>query len=97
MTKIFIEAKNNKTSEYHFLQTILNVFFPEKEVEFIFMNGIGNLYNETIRNQIGLAQEVGEQVVVIADADTAVKGFGYSRRKEEIGKGMVAHLLTAPW
>ncbi|MDO4171384.1 MAG: hypothetical protein Q4D28_01585 [Prevotellaceae bacterium] len=97
MTKIFIEAKNNKTSEYHFLQTILNLFFPEKEVEFIFMNGIGNLYNETICNQIGLAQEVGEQVVVIADADTAVKGFGYSRRKEEIDKGMVAHSLSFPY
>lgn len=97
MTKIFIEAKNNRTSEYHFLQTILNVFFPEKEVEFIFMDGIGNLYNETIRNQIGLAQEVGEQVVVIADADTAVKGFGYYRRKEEIDKGMVAHSLSFPY
>ena len=34
MTKIFIEAKNNKTSEYHFIQTILNIFFPKMEVEF---------------------------------------------------------------
>ena len=46
MTKIFIEAKSNKTSEYHFLQAIISKFFPAIEVEFIFMDGIGNLYNE---------------------------------------------------
>ncbi len=97
MTKIFIEAKNDKTSEYHFLHTILNVFFPEAEVEFMFMDGIGNLYNETNLNQIRLAQESGEQVVVLADADTIVKGFGYTKRKEEIDNGMVAHKLSFPY
>lgn len=55
MTKIFIEAKSNKTSEYHFLQAIINNFLPEAETEFIFMNGIGNLFNETIQNQIKVA------------------------------------------
>ena len=69
MTKIFIEAKNNKTSEYHFLQAIINNFLPEAETEFIFMNGIGHLFNETILNQIKLAQEMGEHVIVFADAD----------------------------
>lgn len=97
MTKIFIEAKSNKTAEYHFLRTILNIFFPEAEVEFIFMDGIGNLYNETIINQISLAQESGEQVVVLADADTIAKGFGYAKRKEEIDDGMVTHALSFPY
>lgn len=75
MTKIFIEAKSNKTSEYHFLQAIINNFFPEAETEFIFMNGIGNLFNETIQNQIKVAQEMGEHVIVLADADTVAKGY----------------------
>lgn len=61
MTRIFIEAKNNKTSEYHFLRTIIDIFFPEMKVQFIFMNGIGNLYNEAILNQIKLAQEAGDR------------------------------------
>ena len=96
MTKIFIEAKNDKTPEYHFLHTILNICFPETEVEFIFMNGIGNLYNETILNQISLAQESGEQVIVLADADTTAKGFGFAKRKKEIDNGMAAHALSFP-
>lgn len=91
MTKIFIEAKNNKTSEYHFLQAIINNFLPEAETEFIFMNGIGHLFNETILNQIKLAQEMGEHVIVFADADTVAKGYGYEIRKEEIEKGMAAN------
>lgn len=97
MTKIFVEAKSNKTPEYHFLQAILNIFFPEKEVEFIFMDGIGNLYNETNLNQIKLAQEIGEQVIVFADADTVPKGYGYSKRKEEIANGMVVHAVSFPY
>ena len=44
MNKIFIEAKDKRTSEYYFLKTILNQFFPDKEVDFIPMNGIGNLF-----------------------------------------------------
>lgn len=37
MNKIFIEAKDNKTSEYNFLKTMLSTHFQDKEVEFIFM------------------------------------------------------------
>ena len=77
MTRIFIEAKDNKTSEYHFLRAIINNFLPDAETEFIFMNGIGNLFNETILNQIKVAQEMGEHVIVLADADTVAKGYGY--------------------
>lgn len=88
MTKIFIEAKNNKTSEFHFLQAIISKFFPAIEVEFIFMDGIGNLYNETNINQIKLAQETDEQVIVFADADTVAKGYGYVKRKKEIDNGI---------
>lgn len=97
MTKIFIEARNKNTAEYHFIKTILDIFFPEKYVDFIFMNGIGNLFKETITNQISLAQENGEQVIVLADADTKAKGYGYAKRKAEIDKGMTAHALSFPY
>lgn len=94
MTRIFIEAKNNKTSEYHFLQAVVNIFFPEMDVEFIFMDGIGNLYSEAILNQIKLAQEVGEQVIVLADADTKAKKAGYEKRNAEIEHGMTEYNVS---
>lgn len=97
MTKIFIEAKNEHTSEYHFLKTILNLFFADKEVDFRFMDGIGNLFNEAILNQISLAQESGEHVIVIADADTIAKGSGYAKRKGDIENGMREHSLSFPY
>lgn len=97
MTRIFIEAKNDKTSEHYFLKTIIATFFPGIEVKFIFMDGIGNLYNETIVNQINLAQENGEQVIVLADADTTAKGYGYAKRQKEINDGMAAHALSFPY
>ena len=77
MTKIFIEAKSKDTSECHFIQTIINLISPEMEVDFIPMNGIGNLFKEAILNQIKVAQEIGEQVIVFADADTITKKYGY--------------------
>ncbi|MBS5875897.1 MAG: hypothetical protein KIC78_06960 [Prevotella sp.] len=94
MTKIFIEARNKNTAEYHFIKAILNIFFPERDVDFIFMDGIGNLFKEAIVNQISLAQENGEQVIVLADADTIAKGYGYAKRKAEIDNGMAAHALS---
>lgn len=97
MTKIFIEAKDKKTSEYHFLEAIIKLFFPGKEVDFICMNGIGNLFNETNLNQMNLAKESDEQVVVLADADTIAKGQGYAKRKAEIENGMAAHAVSFPY
>lgn len=97
MTKIFIEAKSNKTSEYHFLQAIISKFFPAIEVEFIFMDDIGNLYNETNLNQIKLAQETDEQVIVFADADTVAKGYGYVKRKKEIDNGIATNAVAFPY
>lgn len=91
MNKIFIEAKDKRTSEYHFLKAILNLFFPDKEVDFIYMDGIGNLFNETNVNQMLQSQIDGNQVLVLADADTKAKGYGYKKRKEEIDSGMLIH------
>ncbi len=97
MTRIFIEAKSDKTSEYHFLQTIINIFFPEAEIEFIFMDGIGNLFKEAILNQIKVAQETGEQIIVFADADSVTKGYGYVKRKKEIDNGIINNSVSFPY
>ena len=88
MNKIFIEAKKKETPECNFLKTILALFFPEKNVEFVPIVGIGNLFNETIVNQISVAQAMGEQVLVLADADTVSKGWGFKKRKVDIDNGM---------
>ncbi len=89
MNRIFIEAKNKNTPEYHFLKTILGNFFQGKEVEFICMDGIGNLFNEANLRQISLAKDSGDQVIILADADTTAKGWGYEKRKEDIRKELL--------
>lgn len=59
MNRIFIEAKHKNTSEYYFLKAILDRYFPEKVVEFIFMDGVGNLFKEANLNIIAQAQSYG--------------------------------------
>ena len=56
MNRIFIEAKHDKTSEYHFLKTVLSLHFQDKEVEFIFMDGVDNLFSEAILNVIPISR-----------------------------------------
>ena len=97
MNRIFIEAKHQDTSEYHFIATLLKTFFPDKECTIDCIDGIGNLFSETICNQISLAQLSGDQVIILADADTIAKGYGYSVRKQEIDDGMAAKGITFPY
>ena len=42
MNKIFIESKKEQTAECNFLKAILAKFFPDKAVQFVCMNGVGN-------------------------------------------------------
>lgn len=43
---------------------------------------------------MGLAIELGEQVLLLADADTKAKGYGYEKRKAEIENGMHNHNIS---
>lgn len=97
MNKIFIEAKDKKTPECNFLKAVISRFFPEKEVDFIFMAGIGNLFNETIRNQMAQAEETEYGVLILADADTVAKGYGYKKRKADIDKAMSDNGIRYPY
>ena len=94
MTKIFIEAQDKTTPEYNFLKTIIDLYFSTKDVDFICIGGVGNLFNETNINQISQAQAVGEQVLVLIDADTVAKGYGFAKRKEDIESGMQTHKIS---
>lgn len=97
MNKIFIEAQSKRTPEYHFIKAIIKSYFPDKEVDFICIGGIGNLFNETNINLISQAQLTGEQVVVLTDADTKAKGDGFEKREEDIRKGMKTHQIDFPY
>ena len=97
MTKIFIEAEDKTTPEYNFLKALINLHFPTKYVDFTCIGGIGNLFNETNKNQISQAQEVGEQVLILIDADTVTKGYGFEKRKAEIDSNMQALKLSVPY
>ena len=50
MKHIYIEAKNNHTTEYFFLKAIISELFQEKKEEvdfkFYFLDGVDNLFNE---------------------------------------------------
>lgn len=97
MNKIFIEAQNKTTPEYNFLKTIVDLYFPTKDVEFICMGGVGNLFNEANLNQISQAQAEGDQVLVLIDADTIFKGYGFVKRKEDIDNNMQVHKISFPY
>lgn len=97
MNKIFIEAKHEKTAECFFLKAILDKFFPEKEIQFIFMDGINNLFKEPILNQIALSQIVNDSVLILADADTVEKGWGFEKRRESIEMGMKSADVRFPY
>ena len=94
MNKIFIEAESKKTSEYYFLEAIIRKFFPAIEVQFIFMKGVDNLFNQPILNEIKEANIEGSQVLVLVDADTVKKGWGYGGRKDWIEDKMKEYKVS---
>lgn len=97
MNKIFIEAESKKTSEYYFLEAIIRKFFPAIKVQFIFMKGVDNLFNQPILNEIKKAKIEGSQILVLVDADSEEKKWGYKRRKDWIEEGMKEHDVSFPY
>lgn len=97
MTKIFIEAEDKTTPEYNFLKAFTDLHFPTIDADFICIGGIGNLFNETNKNQISQAQEIGEQVLILIDADTVTKGYGFKKRKADIDRDMQTLKLSVPY
>jgi len=97
MNKIFIEAGDKTTPEYNFLKTIVDLHFPTKEIDLICIGEVSNLFNETNINQMSLAQAVGDQVLILIDADTVAKGYGFTKRKAEIDNDMQILKISYPY
>lgn len=97
MNKIFIEAEGKKTPEYNFLKAFVDLHFPTKDIEFICIGGIGNLFNEVNINQMSQAQAVGDQILILIDADTVAKGYGFVKRKADIENDMQTLEISFPY
>lgn len=96
MNKILIEAKYPKTSEYNFLKAVISEYLPDKGYEIVCMNGVANLFSESILNLIRQAKEDGDNVLVIVDADFHDKGWGFSSRLKDIYDNMEKHEVEFP-
>lgn len=97
MNKILIEANNKKTPECCFLRAVLGTMFIHEGIEFVCMGGVGNLFTESIKNQIKQALWDGERIIILADADTEAKGYGYNKRKEEIESRLIKEVGPVPY
>lgn len=82
MNKIFIEAKKKETAECCFLQTVLSQNCPNKEVEFVCMDGVRNLFNDSNIIKMRIAMDEGDNVLVILDADNPQKDAGFAARSQ---------------
>ncbi len=97
MNKIFIETEDKTTPEYNFLKAFIDLHFPTKDIDFICIGGISNLFNEANLNQMSQAQAVGDQVLVLIDADTVAKGYGFVKRKADIDNDMQTLKISFPY
>ncbi len=97
MNKIFIEAKSKATPECHFLQALMERHFPKKNIDFICINGIANLFKEANINQMYQALAEGDQVLILIDADTIAKGSGFAKRKAHIEKTLQSFGFSFPY
>ena len=91
---IFIEAKKEDTSECNFLKTVLAKYFADKPVRFVCMDGVGNLFNEVNLNKMHQTMDEGDNILVLLDADTLPKGYGFAKRKAEVEKLMQQNGLS---
>lgn len=97
MNKIFIEAEDKTTPEYNFLKAFIDLHFPTKDIDFICIGGRDNLFNEVNVNQMYQAQEMGDQVLILIDADTIAKGYGFAKRKADIDNDMQSRNISFPY
>lgn len=96
MNRLFVEAKSSQTAEGSFLNAILKRFFPDKQVQFVYMDGVAHLFNETNLNIMHQSSADGENVLVLIDADTIEKGWGYDIRKKDVERNMKMNDIHFP-
>ena len=98
MNRLFVEAKHENTSECNFLKSIIRYYFHDKEgnMEFVFMNGFGNLFNETILNQIKSSIDNDDRCIAFLDADTCRKGGGFDAKSKWLADNKKKHGVEFP-
>lgn len=83
MTRIFIEARHEKTAEYVFLDTLLeDLGLTEEQYEIICVGGKNNLVNAANKFRENTLE--GGRNLIIFDADTVTTGCGYAATVERI-------------
>ena len=97
MNKIFVEAQKEETSECNFLHALFAKHFPTAEIDLIKMKGVDNLFNESIMNQIRIAAVDGDNVMVLLDADSPEKGWGFEKRQKDVVDKMNENSLSFPF
>lgn len=97
MNRIFIEAKHSKTSECCFLKTVLKNNFPDKSCGITCMDGVDNLFSQGILTSIRADQDNGDNVIVILDADTLDKRWGFEARKRNTIEKMRENKVEFPF
>ena len=96
MNKLFIEAEKEATAECSFLKALIARHFPNADIEFVTMGGVANLFNESNLNQIRIAGDEADNVIVLLDADTEAKGWGYAKRHADVTNMMKKNNLSFP-
>ncbi len=82
MTTIFIESKHRNTPEANFIITFINIKFPDfVDFEIVPLNGWKGLWktNKLIENR-----DLGNQNVIVFDADIPGNNGGFKKRKKQI-------------
>lgn len=95
--RLFIEAKHAKTPECNFLKSLVRRYFPNKDFDFIFMDGYGNLFNEAIVNQMRSAIDEQENCLLFLDADTPQKNGGFVAKEAWVKKNLAVCNLSVPF
>lgn len=94
MTRIFIEARHEKTSEYVFLVTLLEYLgFTEEQYDIICVGGKNNLINAANKFRENTLE--GGSNLIVFDADTVTTGCGHEATMKRMEKEIAEHEM--PW
>ena len=101
MVHFFIESKNVFTPEYVFLDKYIKRIRPNLDYDIIPMDGIGNLFNNSITTMMRLHSNKREKNVVIVDTDFPENDGGFAHRSANITErgqkeGLVFDLFLLP-
>ena len=92
MTRIFIEARHEKTSEYVFLVTLLEYLgFTEEQYDIICVGGKSNLINAANKFRENTLE--GGSNLIVFDADTVTTGCGHEATMKRMEKEIAEHEL----